>query len=79
MKYSQDQIEGFVEYHMENFLINECFREVFSFFNEIPKTKLWFETENPLLGNLRPMDMILARRTDKLFTFIKNLKEGNTP
>lgn len=77
MTYSKAQVEAFTTYHMENFLIHECFKEVFIFFNDVPKTLLWFETENPMLGNIRPMDMILKRRTDKLYTFIKNAKEGN--
>ncbi len=34
------------------------------------KTKLWFQTRNPLLGNLSPRDMIRYGRHDKLRRFV---------
>lgn len=34
------------------------------------KTKLWFQTRNPLLGNLSPRDMIRYGRYEKLRRFV---------
>lgn len=34
------------------------------------KTKLWFQTRNPLLGNLSPRDMIRYGRHEKLRRFV---------
>jgi len=49
-----------------------------SFFQDDKKTTIWLNTENPLLGNQIPMDMIFAGRTEKLVNFIKDRQEGNT-
>jgi len=38
---------------------------------------LWFETPNPLLGGISPLDMIKIGRHEKLFKFIDNqIAEG---
>ena len=39
-------------------------------FNDIDKTKLWFQTPNPLLGHIAPRDMIRLGRFKKLYEFI---------
>lgn len=41
------------------------------------KTLTWFITENPLLGGISPMDMILNGRHEKLELFVKNLLDEN--
>jgi len=41
------------------------------------KGVLWFETPNPLLGGITPLDMIKMGRHEKLFKFIDNqIAEG---
>lgn len=42
------------------------------------KTLLWFTTENPLLGNVKPADMIVIGRSGKLEKFIDGLIEEST-
>ncbi len=41
------------------------------------KTALWFSVSNPLLGNIKPRDMIRFGRFKKLYTFIWNALEEN--
>lgn len=44
------------------------------------KTKLWFQTRNPLLGNLSPRDMIRYGRYEKLRRFVMDaLVENGIP
>ena len=44
------------------------------------KTKLWFQTRNPLLGNLSPRDMIRYGRYEKLRRFVMDaLAENGIP
>ncbi len=40
------------------------------------KTKMWFQMENPLLGNITPRKMISWGRVEKLHTFIINCLNG---
>ena len=51
---------------------------VASFFDDEHKTILWFNTANPLLGNVSPKAMIRAGRFDKLLRFIQIALEENT-
>lgn len=53
-------------------------RLVNTFFQDEKKTTLWMNTENPLLGNQEPVNMIFSGRTEKLRIFIENSLEGNT-
>ena len=41
------------------------------------KTALWFTTLNPLLGNVKPRDMIRFGRYKKLFKFVVNALAEN--
>lgn len=41
------------------------------------KTKLWFKTRNPLLGNLSPRDMIRFGRHEKLRRFVMDALAEN--
>ena len=59
--------------------VNEADKLVLEFFNgDRDKTDLWFSTENPLLGNVRPAEMALWQ-TDKLLKFIKESLAENKP
>ncbi len=49
------------------------------FEGDLAKTKLWFDTDNPLLGNMSPRDMIRYGRYKKLRKFIYNAIYGNLP
>ena len=42
------------------------FKQVNSFFNDIDKTKLWFETPNGNLGYMPPKVLIYAREEEGL-------------
>jgi hypothetical protein len=43
------------------------------------KTSMWFQTSNPLLGNISPRDMIRLGRFRKLMKFIQNSLSENRP
>lgn len=49
------------------------------FDGDLNKTKLWYETKNPLLGDLSPRDMVRFGHYDKLRRFIFNAISGNSP
>ena len=50
------------------------------FEGDVIKTKLWFQTRNPLLGNLSPRDMIRYGRYEKLRRFVMDaLVENGIP
>jgi len=51
---------------------------VASFFDDEHRTVLWFNTANPLLGNVSPKAMIRAGRFDKLLRFIQMALEENS-
>lgn len=51
-----------------------------TFFNgDLKKTSLWFKTNNPLLGDISPREMIRHGRYEKLRKFILNAIAGNKP
>ncbi len=50
---------------------------VSAFFNDKKKTEAWFNTDNPMLGNISPRDMIRVGRGDKLLHFIKTSLDEN--
>lgn len=41
------------------------------------KTDLWFQLENPLLGNMRPLQMYYINREDKLEKLVTSLIDEN--
>ena len=47
------------------------------FAGDVAKTALWFKTVNPLLGNVRPRDMIRYGRSEKLRRFVMSAMEEN--
>lgn len=42
------------------------------YFGSKEKADLWLNTENSLLGNQEPIEMVFKGRTEKLNKFIKN-------
>jgi hypothetical protein len=62
-----------VREHLEN-VANIC-NLVFQFFNDDVKTKLWFQTPNPMLGNVSPRDMIRLGRYNNLLRFVTQAME----
>lgn len=55
---------------------DKCWSYVFKFFKEdILKTTYWFSIPNPMLGNIRPIDLLI-RRPGKLWKFVETSKEG---
>lgn len=53
---------------------------VSQFFNgDVKKTTAWFNIKNPMLGYIKPQDMLIMNRANKLLKVIKNLLEGNIP
>jgi hypothetical protein len=57
----------------------EPFEIAKKFFGSRNKASLWFRTPNPLLGGLRPSEMIKMGREKKLINFMKNCIRGNHP
>ena len=51
---------------------------VANFFNDEQKAILWFQTDDPLLGNVSPKAMIRAGRFKKLLRFIQTAIEENS-
>jgi len=47
------------------------------FDGDLRKTVLWFSTDNPMLGNISPRDMIKFGRYNKLLKFVLNALSGN--
>ncbi len=49
------------------------------FHGDLIKTTLWFNTKNPLLGEMSPKEMIAFGRYEKLRKFILNAISGIAP
>jgi len=60
------------------FYIEECWRLVHGFFNDDKKTRIWFETKNPLLAYLAPQRMIDVGRERHLLKWIRQQLDDNT-
>jgi hypothetical protein len=50
-----------------------------NFFQDERKTMFWFQTPNPLLGNITPKEMIRRGRFRKLLEFIQTALDENPP
>jgi len=65
--------------------VKTCLREIGEtanlvaqvFDGSVAKTALWFQTINPLLGNIAPSDMIRAGRHDRLRRFIDSTTDDD--
>lgn len=51
-------------------LYSEMLERVTSFFGDEAKARLWMQTPNPMLGDVSPVDMIVAGRYWKLNRFV---------
>ena len=60
-------------------LENEAIRALVALiFNDDQKANLWMRTENPLLGGLRPVQMIAMGRFVKLLEFVTDsMRQGS--
>jgi hypothetical protein len=47
------------------------------FQGDVTKTQLWFQTRNPMLGNISPRDMVRFGRHEKLLRFVTDALEEN--
>lgn len=47
------------------------------YFDNYEKIYLWLNTENPNLGNIKPIHMIFGDRGNKLISFIKVQLDGS--
>lgn len=52
-------------------------RLVEAFFGDPEKSALWFVTENPLFGNIRPADLIDIEKADCVLRIVKLLLAEN--
>lgn len=48
-----------------------------SYFKDEEKTQRWLNSDNPLLGDVSPVEMIFAGRTEKLLDFVKTSLDDN--
>lgn len=53
------------------------YHKVSKYFNDPSKTHLWFETSNPMLGDVSPREMLQLGRDEKLFKFIRTAEMLN--
>jgi hypothetical protein len=61
-------------------LLTKCRERVEQFFKgDLDKTRLWFKTQNPLLGDLAPDDFIVMHKTERLLSFIEAQLAQNEP
>ena len=49
------------------------------FKNDVSKVASWLASENPMLGGITPIDMIVQGRTAKLAKFVRHQLEENNP
>jgi len=55
----------------------ETMKVLTDFFGDEEKARLWMLSSNRMLGNVRPVDMVIHGRTHKLHKFIHNAIEEN--
>ena len=60
--------------------LNKLYKLVYNFLKKDKnKTRLWFYTKNPLIGDIKPIEMIQAGRIGKLLNCVQSCLEGNYP
>jgi hypothetical protein len=65
---------------MKNIIPHDYLKKMKEYFNgDIQKTYLWFNTKNPSLGQISPLEMIQKGRAKKLMEFIDSRLEGYFP
>jgi predicted nucleotidyltransferase len=60
-------------------MANVCGLVAEFFAGDSVKTALWFRTQNPLLGNISPRDMIRVGQHDRLRRFVMDALQENVP
>ncbi len=60
-------------------IANICSLVAEYFDGDAQKTALWFRTPNPMLGYVRPRDMIRLGRYERLLRFVQEAESENTP
>ena len=60
-------------------IANICALVAGYFEGDIDKTALWFQTPNPMLGDISPRDMIRFGRYKRLLKFVTEARETNWP
>lgn len=58
---------------------NRIFDEVLPFFGDGETTRLWMTMDNPLLGGLKPIEMICNGKEKRLLKIIKDTIYENKP
>lgn len=43
------------------------------------KAYMWLDTENPLLGDIKPIELIILGKAEQVDKFIDNCLEGELP
>lgn len=56
---------------------NQAWRLAEAFFGDEEKTALWFSTENPQFGYIKPEDLIGIGQADKVLRLVKLLLAAN--
>lgn len=65
---------------MSNNKAQEAFDLIKEYFNDDSRKAIdWFHEINPLLGGIRPIEMIHNGRSDKLLKFIRSQLDENFP
>lgn len=63
---------------MKHLIPQKCWNKIKKYFDDDPdKTWTWFQTINPSLGGLSPLNMIKRGRIKKLEQFIDNAIDEN--
>ena len=58
--------------------IQFIYSEVLSYFDgDLTKVNLWFNAPNAMLGEISPIEMIYFGRTNKVYSFVKESRNGN--
>jgi hypothetical protein len=65
---------------LPNDSFRECEQIIEDFFDgDLNKSELWWTTQNPLLGNIRPVDFAAMKGFDRLLKIIKQWRNGEMP
>ena len=74
---AQDAIAPIPRRDLEAFA--EIYTRVAEFFRNTSKTTIWFRAPNPMLGGVRPIEMLLSGRAHRLLQFVRESDAGDHP
>ncbi len=77
IRYDEKMPKELLQRLQEIAIVCELVAEYFE--GDLEKTTLWFQINNPLLGNISPRDMIRIGRYKKLIKFVQNALAGEAP